>query len=72
MIRASLLRTRAEAAPEESMPTDRHIRVFVSSAIRDMQAERDHLVKFVFPRLRKLCESRGCRTAGPPTAPIGL
>jgi hypothetical protein len=24
-----------------------------------MQAERDYLVKFIFPQLRKLCESRG-------------
>ena len=35
------------------------IRVFVSSTFRDMQAERDHLVKFTFPQLRKLCEQRG-------------
>lgn len=38
---------------------DRSIRVFISSTFRDMQAERDELVKRVFPRLRKLCESRG-------------
>lgn len=38
---------------------DRVIRVFVSSTFRDMQAERDYLVKFIFPQLRKLCESRG-------------
>ncbi len=38
---------------------DRHIRVFISSTFLDMQAERDHLVKFVFPQLRKICESRG-------------
>jgi hypothetical protein len=31
----------------------RVIRVFVSSTFRDMQAERDHLVRFVFPRLRE-------------------
>lgn len=28
------------------------IRVFISSTFRDMHAERDHLVRFVFPRLR--------------------
>jgi tetratricopeptide (TPR) repeat protein len=39
--------------------TDRHIRVFVSSTFRDMKAERDYLVKYTFPQLRKLCESRG-------------
>jgi hypothetical protein len=38
---------------------NRQIRVFISSTFRDMQAERDHLVKFIFPQLRKLCESRG-------------
>src|ERR1039458_5799580 len=38
---------------------DRQIRVFISSTFRDMQTERDHLVKFIFPQLRKLCESRG-------------
>ncbi len=38
---------------------DRQIRVFISSTFRDMGAERDYLVKFIFPQLRKLCESRG-------------
>ena len=37
----------------------RVVRVFVSSTFRDMQADRDEPVKRVFPRLRKLCESRG-------------
>ena len=45
----------------------RQIRVFASSTFlstrlrtgRDMQAERDHLVKIIFPQLRKLCEMRG-------------
>jgi hypothetical protein len=43
----------------EQPSRDRQIRVFISSMFRDMQAERDHLVKFIFPQLRKLCESRG-------------
>ena len=43
----------------EQSSRDRQIRVFVSSTFRDMHAERDHLVKFVFPELRRLCESRG-------------
>lgn len=30
----------------------REVRVFISSTFRDMHAERDHLVRFVFPRLR--------------------
>ncbi|MCX6898594.1 MAG: DUF4062 domain-containing protein [Verrucomicrobia bacterium] len=37
----------------------RYIRVFISSTFRDMHAEREELVKRVFPQLRKLCESRG-------------
>src|SRR5947209_7845201 len=37
----------------------RVVRVFVSSTFRDMQVEREELVKHVFPRLRKLCEARG-------------
>ncbi|HOD81015.1 MAG TPA: DUF4062 domain-containing protein, partial [Phycisphaerae bacterium] len=38
---------------------DRVVRVFVSSTFRDMQAEREELVKRVFPQLRRLCEERG-------------
>lgn len=38
---------------------ERVIRVFISSTFRDMQAERDYLVKFIFPQLRNLCEHRG-------------
>ena len=37
----------------------RHIRVFISSTFRDMQEERDHLIKIISPQLRKLCEDRG-------------
>ncbi|MEU2042035.1 DUF4062 domain-containing protein [Nocardia niwae] len=38
---------------------ERELRVFVSSTFRDMQGERDHLVKVVFPQLRKLAAARG-------------
>jgi len=38
---------------------DRVMRVFISSTFRDMQAERDELVKRIFPQLRKICEERG-------------
>ena len=31
----------------------RTVCVFISSTFRDMQPERDHLVRFVFPRLRE-------------------
>lgn len=34
------------------------VRVFISSTFRDMHAERDALVKLVFPRLRQWCEAR--------------
>ena len=39
--------------------TQRALRVFVSSTFRDMQGEREELVKRVFPSLRKVCEARG-------------
>ena len=32
-----------------NQPITRQIRVFISSTFRDMAAERDQLVKFVFP-----------------------
>ncbi len=35
------------------------IRVFISSTFRDMQLERDILVKKVFPELRKICAESG-------------
>ncbi|NMD45673.1 MAG: DUF4062 domain-containing protein, partial [Propionibacterium sp.] len=41
------------------MSDARAIRVFVSSTFRDMQAERDELVKRVFPLLRRRCQERG-------------
>jgi len=34
------------------------LRVFVSSTFRDMAAEREELAKRVFPKIRRLCESR--------------
>ena len=34
------------------------IRIFISSTFRDMHAERDHLVKVVFPELRERCAKR--------------
>jgi hypothetical protein len=36
-------------------------RVFVSSTFTDLKAERNALQQRVFPKLRKLCLSRGCR-----------
>jgi uncharacterized protein DUF4062/NACHT domain-containing protein len=40
-------------------PDARVVRVFISSTFRDMQAEREELVKRIFPQLRKLCDQRG-------------
>jgi nephrocystin-3 len=40
-------------------PDARVVRVFVSSTFRDMQDEREELVKRIFPQLRKLCDQRG-------------
>src|SRR5262245_52886796 len=37
----------------------RAVRVFISSTFRDMQEEREVLIKHVFPQLRKMCEERG-------------
>ena len=37
------------------------VRVFISSTFRDMHAERDHLIKVTFPRLRQWCEERRLR-----------
>jgi WD40 repeat protein len=39
----------------------RVFRVFISSTFADMQAEREALQAFVFPRLRELCASYGAR-----------
>eukprot|EP01114_Cavostelium_apophysatum_P020769 TRINITY_DN704_c1_g1_i1.p1 TRINITY_DN704_c1_g1~~TRINITY_DN704_c1_g1_i1.p1 ORF type:complete len:1493 (-),score=434.68 TRINITY_DN704_c1_g1_i1:288-4766(-) len=37
---------------------DREVRIFISSPFRDMQDERNSIVKRVIPRLRKLCSDR--------------
>lgn len=40
------------------MSDNREIRVFISSTFRDMQKERELLVKQVFPELRRVCDER--------------
>lgn len=35
------------------------LRVFISSTFLDLQAEREHLVKTIFPEIRALCRERG-------------
>ena len=37
------------------------IRIFISSTFNDMHAERDYLVKYVFPELVEWCEKRRLR-----------
>jgi len=44
------------AAPKN---LNENIRVFISSTFNDMQDERDHLVKKVFPVIRAHCEKAG-------------
>ena len=39
-------------------PLSREIRVFLSSTFRDMDAERTHLIKQVFPKVRAACMAR--------------
>jgi hypothetical protein len=39
-------------------PEDREVRLFISSPFRDMQEERDTIVKHVIPTIRKLCAQR--------------
>lgn len=40
-------------------PTTRELRLFISSTQHDLQEERDHLVRRVFPEIRALCRERG-------------
>jgi NACHT domain- and WD repeat-containing protein len=46
---------------EEGARPSKTFRIFVSSTFSDLKAERDALQRFVFPRLRELCASRGAR-----------
>ncbi len=41
------------------MSTSNELRVFISSTFRDLQEEREHLVKKIFPEIRALCRHRG-------------
>ncbi|MEK4230853.1 DUF4062 domain-containing protein [Solibacillus sp. FSL H8-0538] len=43
----------------EEIKKARTIKVFISSTFRDMQAERDELIKHIFVKLRRECEKRG-------------
>ncbi len=41
------------------MSRQNELRVFISSTFRDLQEEREHLVKKIFPEIRALCRQRG-------------
>ena len=41
------------------MSNTNELRVFISSTFRDLQEEREHLVKMIFPEVRALCRQRG-------------
>ena len=44
---------------DKQVPTSwRTVRIFISSTFRDMHAERDHLVRVVFPELKERCHKR--------------
>ena len=50
---------------DSSTPTtSRVVRVFISSTFKDMHAEREELVKFTFPGLRKRCRERRVKFVG--------
>jgi hypothetical protein len=42
------------------------VHIFIRSTFDDMHAERDYLVKQVFPELREWCERRKLRLLGLP------
>lgn len=41
------------------MPQHAELRIFISSTFHDLQAEREYLVKKVFPEIRQLCRKHG-------------
>jgi tetratricopeptide (TPR) repeat protein len=41
------------------MPQSNELRIFISSTFRDLQEEREHLIKKIFPEIRSLCRERG-------------
>ncbi|MCB0714015.1 MAG: tetratricopeptide repeat protein [Ignavibacteriae bacterium] len=41
------------------MDRSNELRLFISSTFRDLQEEREHLVKKIFPEIRALCRERG-------------
>ncbi|MDQ0291572.1 tetratricopeptide repeat protein [Oligosphaera ethanolica] len=46
------------SAAQADAQTDRRIRVFISSTFRDMMRERDEMMAYTWPQLRRLCQER--------------
>ena len=44
---------------KHDMAPSNELRVFISSTFRDMEEEREHLVKKLFPEIRSLCRESG-------------
>jgi tetratricopeptide (TPR) repeat protein len=42
-----------------NLDINQEIRIFISSTFRDMQEERDELIKYIFPHLKQICLERG-------------
>src|SRR5207237_10412372 len=55
----AMLRAISAGLPDVPAAAGHEVRVFVSSTFRDLQAEREHLIKQVFPELRLRCRARG-------------
>jgi len=53
-----VVHNRSTSMPPAAQTRQRELRVFISSTFRDMQEEREELVKQIFPQLRRLCENR--------------
>ncbi len=61
MVRDEAIGTGGSGGGSDSLSPqqERALRLFVSSTFRDMAADRNHLIRHVFPALRRLCEKRG-------------
>eukprot|EP01127_Copromyxa_protea_P007759 TRINITY_DN1769_c0_g2_i1.p1 TRINITY_DN1769_c0_g2~~TRINITY_DN1769_c0_g2_i1.p1 ORF type:complete len:1372 (+),score=255.43 TRINITY_DN1769_c0_g2_i1:36-4151(+) len=55
----SVIPTFGQNAKWEPSKNDRNVRIFVSSTFLDMQEERELLIRYTFPKLKKFCEERG-------------
>lgn len=51
--------TSPASSPTKDQDKTPEIRIFISSTFRDMQNEREYLIKHIFPELRAICRDRG-------------